>query len=68
MWFRYPTRPNEWVFKGLNLTIKQNDCIAVVGESGQGKSTMINLIMRFYDPCSGEVLIDGKNAKEYPVS
>lgn len=68
VWFRYPTRPNEWVFKGLNLLIKPNDCIAVVGESGQGKSTMINLIMRFYDPDHGQVLIDGKDAKEYSVA
>lgn len=67
VWFRYPTRPNEWVFKGLNLTIKPNDCIAIVGESGQGKSTMINLIMRFYDPDFGQVLIDGKDARDYPV-
>lgn len=34
VWFRYPTRPNDWVFKGLNLKIEQNDCIAIVGESG----------------------------------
>ena len=50
VWFRYPTRLHEWVFKGLNLTIEPNDTIAIVGESGQGKSTFINLVMRFYDP------------------
>jgi len=50
VWFRYPQRLEQWVFKGLNLKINQNDTIAVVGESGQGKSTLISLIMRFYDP------------------
>ena len=50
VWFRYPTRLEEWVFRGLNLTIEPNDTIAIVGESGSGKSTFINLVMRFYDP------------------
>jgi len=50
VWFRYPARLNQWVFKGLNLTIHAEDNIAIVGESGQGKSTMIGLLMRFYDP------------------
>ena len=65
MWFRYPTRKNQWVFKGLNLIIKPKDCIAIVGESGQGKSTFINLVMRFYDPDFGQVLIDGVDVKSY---
>ena len=67
VWFRYPTRPEEWVFKGLNLMINQNDTIAVVGESGSGKSTFINLVMRFYDPEFGQVLIDGVDVKDYDV-
>jgi ATP-binding cassette subfamily B (MDR/TAP) protein 1 len=65
VWFRYPTRKNEWVFKGLNLKIKPNESVAVVGESGSGKSTLVNLILRFYDPDHGEVLIDGVNVKRY---
>ena len=65
VWFRYPSRKNEWVFKGLNLKIKPNESVAIVGESGCGKSTMVNLIMRFYDPNFGEVLIDGVNVKEW---
>ena len=44
------------------------DSIAIVGESGQGKSTMINLIMRFYDPDFGTVLIDGVDVKEYDIN
>lgn len=65
VWFRYPTRKNEWVFKGLNLKINPNESVAVVGESGCGKSTLVNLILRFYDPTEGEVLIDGVNIKKY---
>ena len=67
VWFRYPTRLHEWVFKGLDLTIEPNDTIAIVGESGQGKSTFINLVMRFYDPEFGEILIDGVNIKNYDI-
>jgi ABC-type multidrug transport system fused ATPase/permease subunit len=65
VWFRYPTRRNQWVFKGLNLKINAQDNIAIVGESGQGKSTMIALIMRFYDPDFGQVFIDGIDVREY---
>lgn len=65
VWFRYPTRKQEWIFKGLNLTINANESVAVVGESGCGKSTLVNLILRFYDPDFGEILIDGVNIKKY---
>jgi len=60
-------RPNQWVFKGLNLKINPKDQIAIVGESGQGKSTFILVLMRFYDVEFGEVLIDGVNIKEYNI-
>jgi len=65
VWFRYPTRKNEWVFKGLNLKISPNESVAVVGESGSGKSTLVNLLLRFYDPDHGSVLIDGIDSREY---
>ena len=67
VWFRYPTRLEEWVFRGLNLTIEPNDTIAIVGESGSGKSTFINLVMRFYDPEFGDILINGVNIKDYDI-
>ena len=67
VWFRYPTRLQEWIFRGLNLTIEPNDTIAIVGESGAGKSTFINLIMRFYDPEFGEILVNGVNIKDYDI-
>jgi len=68
VWFRYPSRKGQWVFKGLNLTIMPNEVVAVVGESGAGKSTFISLVMRFYDPEFGQVLIDDIDIKEYNIN
>jgi len=53
------------VLKGLNLTINPNESVALVGESGCGKSTFVNMMMRFYDPNFGEILLDDVNIKEY---
>ncbi|KAG8532088.1 GTPase-activating protein [Bacidia gigantensis] len=68
--FRYPTRPEQPVLKGLNLTVKPGQYVALVGASGCGKSTTIQLMERFYDPLSGGVYIDGQeisklNLNEY---
>jgi ABC-type multidrug transport system fused ATPase/permease subunit len=68
VWFRYPTRKNEWVLKGLNLTIHANETVALVGESGCGKSTMVSLILRFYDVDHGRILLDGRDIREYDVA
>lgn len=65
VWFRYPTRKDDFVLKGLNLTINPNESVALVGESGCGKSTFVNLMMRFYDPNFGQILLDGVNIAEY---
>jgi len=67
VWFRYPARLNQWIFKGLNLTIEAEEAVAIVGESGVGKSTFISLVMRFYDPEFGTVFIDGVDVKEYNI-
>ena len=68
--FRYPTRPDVAVLKGLNLTVHPGQYIALVGASGCGKSTTIALMERFYDPLSGGVYVDGReisslNLNEY---
>ncbi|OHW90615.1 ABC multidrug transporter mdr1, partial [Colletotrichum incanum] len=59
--FSYPTRREAKVFKGLNLTLEAGKTTALVGASGCGKSTIINLIQRFYDPTSGIVELDGRS-------
>ena len=64
VWFRYPTRKEDFVLRGLSITINPSEHIALVGESGCGKSTFVNLMMRFYDVDSGEILLDGTNIKD----
>jgi ABC-type multidrug transport system fused ATPase/permease subunit len=49
----------------LNLVINPGESVALVGESGCGKSTFVNLMMRFYDPDFGEIFLDGVNIKDY---
>lgn len=61
--FRYETT-GEVVLKNLNLDVKPGERIAILGATGSGKSTLINLIPRFYDPTSGRILIDGIDIKE----
>ncbi|KAJ5653255.1 Leptomycin B resistance protein [Penicillium lividum] len=58
--FRYPTRPEQPVLRGLNLTVEPGQYVALVGASGCGKSTTIALLERFYDPITGGVFADGK--------
>jgi ATP-binding cassette, subfamily B (MDR/TAP), member 1 len=65
--FSYPTRPDEQIFNGLSLTIPSGTTVALVGQSGSGKSTVISLIERFYDPQHGDVLIDGMNLKDFQL-
>ena len=67
MWFRYPTRKEDFVLRGLNITINPSESVALVGESGCGKSTFVNLMMRFYDVDSGEILLDGVNIKDINI-
>ncbi|KAJ9171655.1 hypothetical protein P3X46_014987 [Hevea brasiliensis] len=65
--FRYPARPDEQIFSGFSLSIASGTTAALVGQSGSGKSTVISLIERFYDPQAGDVLIDGINLKEFQL-
>ncbi|KAH7842842.1 hypothetical protein Vadar_009709 [Vaccinium darrowii] len=67
VYFSYPARPDEPIFSGFSLSIPSGMTAAMVGQSGSGKSTVINLLQRFYDPQSGEVLIDGINLKEFQL-
>ncbi|XP_022770731.1 ABC transporter B family member 4-like isoform X2 [Durio zibethinus] len=67
VYFSYPARPEEQIFSGFSLSIPSGTTAALVGQSGSGKSTVISLIERFYDPQAGEVLIDGINLKEFQL-
>ncbi|KAK7337590.1 hypothetical protein VNO77_18172 [Canavalia gladiata] len=67
VYFSYPARPEELIFNGFSLHISSGITAALVGQSGSGKSTVISLIERFYDPQGGEVLIDGTNVKEFQL-
>lgn len=58
----------EEVIKGINLNVKAGETIAIVGSTGAGKSTIINLLNRFYEINSGEICIDGKNIDDYTLS
>ena len=59
--FRYPDG-DEYVLEHFNLKVPQGTNVAIVGETGAGKSTLVNLVCRFFKPTSGQVLIDGKDA------
>jgi ATP-binding cassette subfamily B (MDR/TAP) protein 1 len=65
--FRYPTRPGVRVLRNLNITVEPGTYVALVGASGSGKSTVIQLIERFYDPLAGRILLDGQNIAELNV-
>lgn len=64
VWFKYET---DWVIKGVNLKIDKGRTIALVGQSGSGKSTMADLLPRFYDIQKGNILIDGVDIKDMKV-
>ncbi|KAL9997274.1 putative ABC-type xenobiotic transporter [Helianthus debilis subsp. tardiflorus] len=63
--FSYPTRPNISIFNGFSISFEVGKSTALVGQSGSGKSTIIGLIQRFYDPTKGLVKVDGKDIKSY---
>ncbi|CAI9089469.1 OLC1v1024049C1 [Oldenlandia corymbosa var. corymbosa] len=63
--FAYPSRPEVMIFEKFCLRIEAGESTALVGQSGSGKSTVINLIERFYDPLAGAVNIDGRDIKSY---
>ena len=64
--FKYETR-NTHVFDNFNLEISKGNKVAFVGASGCGKSTILQLIQRFYFPLSGKIFIDGVNIKDYDI-
>lgn len=65
--FHFEDDPNRDVLKNISLKASPGQTIAILGETGAGKSTLVNLICRFYDPTSGEILIDGVDARKWHV-
>ena len=70
VWFAYENNAEgepEWILKDVSFTVRKGQKIAFVGPSGGGKSTTINLLLRFYDPQQGRVTVDGVDIREFPV-
>lgn len=65
--FAYPSRPENKVLKDINLSINTNQKIALVGASGAGKTTLVNLILRFHNLTHGQILFDDKDIKSLPL-
>jgi ABC transporter fused permease/ATP-binding protein len=65
--FRYPSRPDVAVLHDITLNARAGERIALVGPSGAGKSTLTALLLRFYTPDSGRLLLDGRDARDYPL-
>ena len=65
--FRYPSR-NSMVLNDINLSVKKSEVIAIVGMSGAGKTTLVDLLFRFFDATSGSIMIDGKPIQEYKLT
>lgn len=58
--FSYPSRPEAVIFKDFDLKVRAGKSMALVGQSGSGKSSVLSLILRFYEPSAGKVMVDGK--------
>ncbi len=64
VWFSY--KPEEWILQGVSFSVKSMETLAIVGETGAGKSTIINILSKFYEIQRGRVLIDGVNINDIP--
>ncbi|MCX2456406.1 ABC transporter ATP-binding protein [Lacticaseibacillus nasuensis] len=66
--FAYPDAPDTNVLTDINFTVEPGQTLGILGETGAGKSTLMNLITRFYDPTEGHVKLDGIDARDWPVA
>ena len=65
--FQFSDDPTTDILTDVSFKIEPGQTLGILGETGSGKTTLVNLVARFYDPTEGRVLIDGKDAKQYPV-
>jgi ATP-binding cassette subfamily B protein len=78
VWFAYdlghvaregsPAESPEWVLRGVSFKVEPGRTLALVGHTGAGKTTIINLLLRFYDPQRGEILVNGTNIRSIPLA
>jgi ATP-binding cassette, subfamily B, bacterial MsbA len=68
VWFHYPNSANSFQLQSLSLDVKAGEVVALVGPSGAGKTTLVNLVLRFYDPAAGAVRIDGQDIREFTLA
>lgn len=66
--FRYPASPNGFLLENVNLEVKAGEVVALVGPSGAGKTTLANLVPRFYDVGGGSIRIDGRDIREFDLN
>ena len=65
--FAYPDAPEHAVLNGISFKLHKGETLAIIGATGSGKSSLVNLIPRFYDVTEGDIFVDGLNVKEYPL-
>jgi ATP-binding cassette subfamily B protein len=76
VWFAYDTAQGvaaddagtHWVLKGVSFTVRPNETLALVGHTGAGKTTVVSLLLRFYDPQRGRILLDGDDIRQMPLA
>ena len=76
VWFAYDTAKGvaaddastHWVLKGVSFTVRPNETLALVGHTGAGKTTVVSLLLRFYDPQRGRILLDGDDIRHMPLA
>ena len=66
VWFKYPGT-ERWILRDLNLKVEPGERIALIGQNGQGKTTIVKLMARLYDPTRGQILLDGVDLREYDI-
>lgn len=69
VWFSYRDHPSEgdWVLRGISFTVRPGETLALVGHTGAGKSTIVSLLLRFYEPQRGRILVNGRDLRAIPV-
>lgn len=66
--FHYPSRPDAAALDGIDLTVSPGETVALVGPSGAGKTTIFNLLLRFYDPAAGRITVDGAEIRKVSIA